>query len=45
MWERENVLSYSARIKEIYEKIQDAQGLNNGSRVDNSEKLLTTVLI
>ena len=29
MWERENVLSYAARIKEIADRIEDAHRLNN----------------
>ena len=36
MWERENVLSYAARIKEIAEKIEDAHWLNNNGQVDNN---------
>ena len=38
MWERENVLFYAARIKEIVDKIEDAHRLNNGGQVDNSFK-------
>ena len=36
MWERENVLSYAARIKEIADRIEDAHRLNNGGQVDNA---------
>ena len=36
MWERENVLSYAARIKEIADRIEDAHRLNNGVQVDNA---------
>ena len=36
MWERENVLSYAARIKEIADKIEDAHRLNNNGQVDNN---------
>ena len=39
MWERENVLSYAARIKEIAGKIEDAHRLNNNGQVDNNFKL------
>ena len=38
MWERENVLSYPTRIKEIADRIEDAHGLNNGGQVDNAFK-------
>ena len=38
MWERENVLSYAARIKEIGDRIEDAHRLNNGGQVDNAFK-------
>ena len=38
MWQRENVLSYAARIKEIAERIEDAHRLNNGGQVDNAFK-------
>ena len=38
MWERENVLSYAARIKEIADKIEDAHRLNNNGRVGNNLK-------
>ena len=33
MWERENVLSYAARIKEIADRIEDAHRLNNNGQV------------
>ena len=35
MWEKENVLSYAARIKEIADRIEDAHRLNNNGQVDN----------
>ena len=38
MWERENVLSYAATIKEIADRIEDAHRLNNGGQVDNAFK-------
>ena len=38
MRERENVLSYAARIKEIADKIEDAHRLNNIDQVDNNFK-------
>ena len=38
MWEKENVLSYAARIKEIADRIEDAHRLNNGGQVDNTFK-------
>ena len=38
MWERENVLSYAARIKEIADRIEDAHKLTNGDQVDNAFK-------
>ena len=38
MWERENVLSYAARIEEIADRIEDAHRLYNGSHVDNAFK-------
>ena len=38
MWERENVLSYAARIKEIADRIEDVHRLNNGGQVDNAFK-------
>ena len=38
MWERENVLSYAARIKEIADRIEEAHRLNNGGQVDNAFK-------
>ena len=38
MWEKENVLSYAARIKEIDDRIKDAHSLNNNGQVDNSFK-------
>ena len=41
MWERENVLSYTARIKEIADKIEDAHRLNNNGQVDNNFKQKT----
>ena len=36
MWEKENVLSYTARIKEIDDRIEDALRLNNNGQVDNT---------
>ena len=36
MWERENVLSYAARIKKIADQIGDAHRLNNNGKVDNN---------
>ena len=39
MWERENVLSYAARIKEIADKIQDAHRLTNNGQGDNNFKV------
>ena len=38
MWERENVLSYAARIKEISDRIEDAHRLNNDCQVDSAFK-------
>ena len=38
MWERENVLSYAARIKKIADRIEEAHRLNNGGQVDNAFK-------
>ena len=38
MWEKENVLSYAARIKEIADSIEDAHRLNNNEQVDNTFK-------
>ena len=38
MWEKENVLSYAARIKEIADRIEDAHRLNNNGQVDNTFK-------
>ena len=38
IWERENVFSYAARIKEIADRIEDAHRLNNGGQVDNAFK-------
>ena len=38
MWEKENVLSYAARIKEIADSIEDAHRLNNNGQVDNTIK-------
>ena len=38
MWERENVLSYATRIKEIADRIEDAHRLNNGGQGDNAFK-------
>ena len=38
MWEKENVLSYAARIKEIADRIEDAHRLNNNEQVDNTFK-------
>ena len=38
MWERENDLSYAARIKKIADRIEDAHRLNNGGQVDNAFK-------
>ena len=37
-WDRENVLSYAARIKEIADRIEDSHRLNNGGQVDNAFK-------
>ena len=39
MWERENVLSYAARIKETADKIEDAHRLNNNGQADNNFKV------
>ena len=36
MRERGNVLSYASRIKEIADRIEDADRLNNGGQVDNA---------
>ena len=36
MWEKENVLSYAARIKKIADRIEDAHRLNNNEQVDNT---------
>ena len=36
MWERENVLSYAARMKEIADKIEDVHRLNNNNQLDNN---------
>ena len=38
MWEKENVLSRAARIKEIANRIEDAHRLNNNGQVDNTFK-------
>ena len=38
MWERENVLSYTARFKEIADRIADAHRFNNGGPVYNAFK-------
>ena len=38
MWQRENFLSYAARIKEIDDRIEDAHRLYNGGQVDNAFK-------
>ena len=38
IWERENVLSYAARIEEIADRIEDAHRLYNGNQVDNAFK-------
>ena len=38
MWEKYNVLSYAARIKEIADRIEDAHRLNNNGQVDNTFK-------
>ena len=38
IWEKENVLSYAARIKEIANRIEDAHRLNNNRQVDNTFK-------
>ena len=38
MWEKANVLSNAARIKEIADRIEDAHRLNNNGQVDNSFK-------
>ena len=35
MWEREYILSYAARTKEIADKIEDAHRLNNNGQVDD----------
>ena len=37
MWEKENVLSYAAKIKEIADSIEDAHRLNNNGQVDSSK--------
>ena len=36
MWEKEKVLSYAARIKEIFDRIEDAHRLDNNGGVDNT---------
>ena len=38
MWEKENVLSYASRIKEMADRIEDAHRLNNNGQVDNTVK-------
>ena len=38
MWERENVFSYAAKIKEIADRIEDAHRLNNDGQVNNAFK-------
>ena len=38
MWERENVLPSTARIKEIIDEIEDAHRLNNNGQVNNTFK-------
>ena len=38
MWEKENVLSYAARIKEIADRIEHAHRVNNNGQVDNTFK-------
>ena len=38
MWEKENPLSYGARIKEIADRIEDADRLNKNGQVDNTFK-------
>ena len=38
MWEKENVLSYAARIKQIVDRTEDAHRLNNNGQVDNTFK-------
>ena len=38
LWEKENVLSYAARIKEIADSIEDAHRLHNNGQVDNTIK-------
>ena len=38
MWEKENVLSYAARIKRIADSIEYAHRLNNNGQVDNTFK-------
>ena len=38
MWEKENVLSYAARIKEIDDSIEDAHRLSNNGQVDSTFK-------
>ena len=36
MWEKENVLSYAARIKELADRIEDAHKINNQGDVDEN---------
>ena len=36
--EKEHVLSYAARIREIADRIEDAHRLNNSGQVDNTFK-------
>ena len=38
MWEKENVISYAARIKEIADRIGESHRLNNNGQVDNTFK-------
>ena len=38
MWERESVLSYATRIKEIADQIYDAHRINNGGQLDETFK-------
>ena len=38
MWEKESVLSYAARIKEIADRFEDAYRFNNNGQVDNTFK-------
>ena len=38
IWEKENVLPYTTRIKEIADRIEDAHRLNNNGQVDYTFK-------